>query len=75
MKLKLNWKALGSGVYESSNGIRIHCGGLMVRTPGKSFISAYEEINRALYWKCWYIMGRNNRRAMMLFAESLQIVK
>lgn len=70
MKLIGNWYPLGSGVYESKNGFRVHVGGQLVRAPDKTFISVFEPCNHTLFYRFFYIMGRNRKRALMAFAES-----
>ncbi len=71
MKLNWRWRKLANNVYEADNGIRVNCGGQLIKIPGESYISGFELPHRIHLPKFRKIMGGNWRRALMAYVEHI----
>jgi hypothetical protein len=72
VKLKQNWKHLGSSVYESEQGARIHVSGSLIKTSNGEYINT--TVMAGFYSKLYdysRIMGYNKKRGLMLMVERM----
>lgn len=69
MKLKWRWKKLSNSVYEADNGIKVYCGGQLIKIPGGNYISGFELPHRLHLPILRKVMGGNWKRALLLYTE------
>ena len=75
MRLKTEWRSVGSSVSENIFGDRIHLSGRIGIKSNqselvKSNIDAWEKIKERHF--CLRVMGGNNKRGLMLMAERMR---
>lgn len=71
MKLSQHWFSIGSGVYQSETGARIHIGGAILTSKG-DYLSINRMDQNQEMLRCIRICGGNRRRGLMLAAEKIE---
>jgi len=69
------WKHLACQVWEHETGVRIHVTGRLVMFKNRNIRNLYQIPGAHDLWLLLFRCGRNQKRAMMAFAQNVAICK